>query len=231
MNSPKLVLASQSPRRNQFFQKLGIQFRAQSADIDETPLPNESPQELVERLALVKALAVGNSLTALRAQGGQFDWSGGFIVVGADTVVAVDGDILGKPEDSAESFAMLRRLRGRAHHVHTALAVAHFEAEGLLRAKSRTNTTEVSMRPYTESEIAAYIATGDPADKAGAYAIQHRQFHPVTRLSGCPAAVMGLPLADLLHLLADFDMGIGCKPNTICPALTGLQCCQSLPES
>ncbi len=227
----RIILASQSPRRQQFFLELGIRFQAESADIDEAPEPKETPQALVERLAVAKALTVGRRLAAAPLPEDHPDHAIPILVIGADTVVAVDGDILGKPAGASEACAMLRRLRARAHHVHTALAAAYFVASELHRIKSLTNTSTVHMRPYNDSEIAAYIATGDPMDKAGAYAIQHLQFRPARSLSGCSAGVMGLPLADLLHLLADFDIPIARAPQHICPAMTGLQCCQPHPPS
>ncbi len=225
MNAPKVILASNSPRRQQFFHDLGIPFHAESADIDESPALNESPTELVTRLALAKALTVAERYTskAARTESGPPNQR---LVIGADTVVAVDGTILGKPANPVEARAMLIHLRARPHHVHTALAIALVVNGELMRHLSLVNSTTVTMRAYTDDEIAVYIATGDPMDKAGAYAIQHPQFRPVQALSGCPASVMGLPAADLLSLLSAFNVTSKHAPLHVCPALTGLQCCQ-----
>ena len=225
MNSPKVILASNSPRRHQFFHALGIPFLAESADIDESPAPNESSAQLVERLALAKALTVGRRLTSF-ADTINSDPPAEILVIGADTVVAIDGEVLCKPAGAGEAHAMLTRLRARPHQVHTAIAAVLHTEEGLKHTRSLLNTTTVEMRPYSDGEIAAYVATGDPLDKAGAYAVQHQQFHPVESVSGCPAGVMGLPAADLIRLLSEFNVTAARSPLHVCPALTGLQCCQ-----
>jgi len=229
MNAPKVILASNSPRRQQFFQDLGIPFLAESADIDESPAPNEPPDEMVARLALAKSLTVAARHTSGAAERDPVP-PHDILVIGADTVVAVEGELLGKPADTGEARSMLVRLRARPHQVHTALALALVAGGELKCKRCLLNTTTVKMRDYSEDEIAAYIATGDSMDKAGAYAIQHPQFRPVQSLSGCPAGVMGLPVADLLRLLADFNLRVKRSPVQICPALTGLQCCQLQAE-
>ncbi len=221
MTSPQVILASASPRRQQFLHALAIPFAIETADIDETPTPGESPATLVERLAIAKALAVGSRLIDADAAV-PID----LLVVGADTIVALDDEILGKPTDAAEAHAMLLRLRARPHHVHTALAAVRFVGGRCQQKRSLVNTTTVKMRYYSDAEIAAYVATGDPMDKAGAYAIQHQQFRPVESLSGCPAGVMGMPLADLLRLLTEFGLPFAHCPVQLCSALTGFPCCQ-----
>lgn len=229
MNAPEFILASNSPRRQQFFHHLGIPFHPESADIDESPTPNEPPVELVTRLALAKSLTVAARYTSGAAKpdpGPPHD----ILVIGADTVVAIEGELLGKPAGTDEARSMLVRLRARTHQVHTALALAHVAGGELKSKRCLLNTTTVKMRDYSYDEIAAYIATGDSLDKAGAYAIQHPQFRPVQSLSGCPAGVMGLPIADLLRLLADFNLTVKRSPIQICPALTGLQCCRQQAE-
>ena len=230
MNAPKVILASNSPRRQQFFQDLGIPFLAESADIDESPAPNEPPDEMVARLALAKSLTVAARHTSGAAERDPVP-PHDILVIGADTVVAVEGELLGKPADADEARSMLVRLRARTHQVHTALALALVAGGDLKCKRCLLNTTTVKMRDYSEDEIAAYIATGDSMDKAGAYAIQHPRFRPVQSLSGCPAGVMGLPVADLLRLLADFNLTVKRSPVQICPALTGLQCCQLQAEN
>lgn len=231
MKAPKVILASASPRRQQFFQSLGIPFLPESADVDETPAVNESPAALVERLAIAKALTVGNRRNATLTDETNRDDQGDFLVVGADTVVALAGEILGKPAHIEEAYAMLVKLRAGPHKVHTALAIALFANAKLVRSRTLVNTTTVNMRCYRDSEVAAYIATGDPMDKAGAYAIQHQQFNPVASFSGCPAAVMGLPVADLVHLLSEFGLHVGPSPWQVCSTLTGFPCCQERPPA
>ncbi len=229
MNAPEVILASNSPRRLQFFHLLGIPFHPESADIDESPAPNEPPVELVTRLALAKTLTVAARHTSGAARPGPVP-PHDILVIGADTVVAIEGVLLGKPADADEARSMLVRLRARTHQVHTALALALVAGVELKCKRCLLNTTTVKMRDYSDDEIADYVATGDPMDKAGAYAIQHPQFRPVQSLSGCPAGVMGLPVGDLLRLLADFNLTVKRSPVQICPALTGLQCCQQQAE-
>ena len=178
-------MASNSPRRRELLALSCCAFHVRPVDVDETPLPGESPAGYVERLARHKGR------TAL-VQAGP-----GESVVAADTTVADGGRILGKPRHAAEAQAMLRQLRGRNHQVYTAVAVLN--AAGLEIAV--VCATQVPMRAYSDAEIEAYIATGDPFDKAGAYAIQHRGFDPVIGLTGCYANVMGLPLCHLSRLL------------------------------
>ncbi len=226
MKSPKVILASASPRRQQFFHALGIPFQTESADIDETPAAKESPAALVQRLAKAKALTVGSRRNAALAQETNCANHDDFLVVGADTVVAIAGEILGKPANAQAASAMLMKLRARPHQVLTALAVALFANGKPVHSRTLVNTTTVNMRCYSESEVAEYIATGDPMDKAGAYAIQHQQFNPVAGFSGCPAAVMGLPVADLIHLLSESGLQVGPFPWQVCTKLTGFQCCQ-----
>ncbi len=180
---PSLVLASGSPRRQAFLTALGLAFTVDAAQIDESALPGEAPEDLVCRLSRGKALTV-----ASRHPAG--------VVLAADTVVVLAGQILGKPGNGDEAFAMLAALRSRSHEVYTAVSVA---AAGAVA--TAVCCSEVWMRAYGDDEIRAYVATGDPLDKAGAYAIQHPVFAPVAAWDGCYAGIMGLPLglaADLL---------------------------------
>lgn len=181
-----LLLASQSPRRRELLSLAGWTFRVAAAEVDETPLPGEAPAAYVLRLAESKVHAVADHA------------SPGWLVVGADTAV-VDGDeILGKPADAAEASRILQRLRGRTHQVHSAIAVLRVDDGHLLTDHC---VTEVPMRAYSETEVMAYVRSGDPLDKAGAYAIQHPDFRPVAHLDGCYASVMGLPLCHLARTL------------------------------
>ncbi|HXZ74508.1 MAG TPA: nucleoside triphosphate pyrophosphatase, partial [Streptosporangiaceae bacterium] len=162
--APKLILASNSPRRRELLSLSGWAFSVQPAQVDESPLPGEKPGDYVLRLAQAKAR---EAAAAGRA---------GRLVLAADTTVALDGDLLGKPGDAAEAADMLRRLRGRSHQVYTGLAALTAPDGNLV---TDLCVTAVPMRNYRDEEIEAYVASGDPLDKAGAYAIQHPGFHPV----------------------------------------------------
>jgi septum formation protein len=210
----QLVLASASPRRQQFLRELGLPFTVFVADIDETPLPHETPVALAQRLATAKARAVAQRLPGAGTP---------YLVIGADTVVALEADLLGKPVDDREATAMLERLRNRIHEVHSGVSVLDV-ASGVQH--TRVNTTQVLMRDYTDAELAAYVATGDPLDKAGAYAIQHREFAPVQALAGCISGVIGLPLPDLRDLLHQFGVVVPMEIGTVCQPHTSFPCCQ-----
>ncbi len=175
---PLLVLASNSPRRRELLALGGWMFNLDVANINEDVLPGEQPAAYVERLAIQKAQAV---LPRSRPE---------HIIIGSDTTVVLDGEILGKPADEAEARQMLTRLRGRSHQVYTGIAALRVSDQTLL---SDVCLTEVPMRAYSDAEIEAYIASGDPLDKAGAYGIQHPEFQPVINMQGCYASVMGLP--------------------------------------
>jgi len=184
----QFLLASGSPRRRELLGLLGLSFRIVSADVDESLQDGETPLQMVVRLAQAKASAVANSLQAAEAG----------IIVAADTTVSLDGIPLGKPADDAEALRLLRALRGQTHQVHTAITLLNTHTH---QSASDLATTDVPMRDYSDKEIAAYVATGDPLDKAGAYAIQHEGFHPVAQMCGCFANVMGLPLCHLARTL------------------------------
>lgn len=180
--SPLLCLASASPRRRELLASIGVPLTACPVDIDETPLPGESAEAYVTRLAREKALA-GARLSSLPT-------------LGSDTAVVLDGAILGKPEGPALAAAMLRSLAGREHRVLTAVAVTG--PAGLLDA---CVATTVTMREISDDEIAAYWASGEPADKAGGYAIQGRAAVFVEHIAGSHSAVVGLPLFETAALL------------------------------
>ncbi|MCK4316249.1 MAG: septum formation protein Maf, partial [Anaerolineae bacterium] len=143
------------------------------------------------------------------------------VVIACDTVVALEGEILGKPHDAAEAVSMLRRLRGRSHTVCSAVTLLE-PATG--RALTDVAETQVTMRAYSGAEIAAYIASGDPLDKAGAYAIQHPGFHPVAALQGCYANVVGLPLCHLTRCLHAWGVEPPCDVSAACQSHTGHRC-------
>ncbi len=186
-----LVLASRSPRRRKLIQLLGYPVHAAAADVDEASIDVADPVLNVMQTAQLKAVA-----TAAR----RFNLSdeGRSIIVAADTCVAVDGRMLGKPENKPEADRMLRSLRGRTHQVHTGLVLVD-TSNG--QEISAVHTAIVSMRNYGDDEIDAYIMTGDPMDKAGAYAIQHPYFRPVAHMTGCYTGVMGLSLCHLIQTL------------------------------
>lgn len=199
MQITPLILASTSPRRRELVTLFGLDFNFVSAHIDESARLGERPAELVGRLSRAKA-----------AIGVQNSKSPGAIIVGADTVVSLDGAVLGKPTDAADASRMLHLLRGRAHTVYSGITVA----QGA-RQITQIATTTVWMRDYADAEIAVYVATGDPLDKAAAYAIQHRAFHPVARIDGCHANVMGLPLCHLFCALKAFGIAVN-EPDRAC---------------
>lgn len=190
MNLPTLTLASNSPRRRELLALTGWSFDVRPAAIDESPLPAEAPAPYVSRLARSKGEAAAAQAPA------------GRLILAADTIVADGMQLLGKPENPEGAAAMLHQLRGRTHQVYTAIAV--LKSGGGPSAADRCRS-DVPMRAYSDAEIGAYVASGDPLDKAGAYAIQHDQFHPVSGLAGCYASVMGLPLCHLLRLLAQLN--------------------------
>lgn len=204
MAKGKLLLASNSPRRRALLSDLGWAFELHPADIDETPLVGEKPGDYVLRLASAKALAAGSHARP------------GMLVVAADTTVVLGEEALGKPGSAQEALQMLLRLRARWHQVKTGLAVCDPHSG---RLETALAVTEVHMRPYSQAEIEAYIASGDPFDKAGAYAIQNAAFHPVDRIQGCYANVVGLPLCLLARLLEKFGLAprgvfpLACEEN------------------
>ena len=186
MGTVNVVLASQSPRRRELLLLIGIAHEVRPANIDETYSAGEVPAGHTERLARTKAetIAAPNALT-----------------IGSDTIVVIDGDVLGKPGDADVAAHMLRRLSGRSHIVITGVAV-HWKG----RTVSATEEVVVTFRPLSDADIRAYIATGEPMDKAGAYGIQGFGATIVERVDGDYFAVMGLPLNRLTRLLAELGL-------------------------
>lgn len=209
----KLILASNSPRRSELLALISSSFEVHPADIDERQQKGELPVDYVRRLACQKALATAASQPGL--------------VIAADTIV-VDGEVLlGKPADPDEARQMLEQLRGREHQVYTGIAIVDTK-DG--QSYADICRTDVPMRQYSAAEIEAYIATGDPLDKAGAYGIQNAGFHPVEGLHGCFASVMGFPLCHLavglrrFHLQVPEDLPERCMAllNYDCPVYAGI---------
>jgi predicted house-cleaning NTP pyrophosphatase (Maf/HAM1 superfamily) len=231
-----LVLASNSPRRKDLLALTGCSFSVLPARVDERVLPEERPGVYVRRMARNKAQETSRLLrTPTRP---------GTLVIAADTAV-IDGAgdaakssmgdkggvyldsrdmqeiILGKPADAVEAELVLSRLRGRTHQVYTAVAVYDVGADRLIEDLC---VTDVPMRMYSKEEMRTYIATGDPLDKAGAYAIQHPGFNPVQNLQGCYANVMGLPLCHLTRLLCEFNVHPGVDVPIVCQESLGFTC-------
>ena len=205
--TPTIVLASNSPRRRQLFALTGLPFIVSAADVDESVLENETPSDYVLRLAEKKARAIP-------ADANQ-------IILGSDTTVVDGMDILGKPAHEAEAVAMLTRLRGHTHQVYTGVALLRM-SDGLL--VKDLCVTDVPMRDYSDEEIHAYVATGDPLDKAGAYAIQHTDFHPVASVHGCYTSVMGLPLCHVTRMLGEIGIETNSNVPEGCQQLLDYRC-------
>jgi len=197
---PEVVLASASPRRRELLLSLGIDFLSTSSSDDEVISSDDPPLKVAEHLALLKAETVSMS-------------NNNRAVIGADTIVVLDGAILGKPRDGVEAADMLRRLRGRQHDVITAVAV-------IRNGRSTVDhvSTSVTMRNYTDDEVAAYVLSGDPMDKAGSYAVQNPAFAPVAGVDGCYLNVVGLPLCLLARLLREAGIAVRLRPEWALPA-------------
>ncbi|HNR13126.1 MAG TPA: Maf family protein [Thermodesulfobacteriota bacterium] len=184
-DSPGIILASASPRRQQLLSILRLHFEVIPADVDETPLPGETPREHVARLSRAKAMVV--------AAKEQDRW-----IIAADTIVFLDGEILGKPVDAGESCRMLRKLSGREHTVMTGVFIVHPSKE---QSFGTVVESFVKIKELSDAEISGYIATGEPFDKAGAYAIQGIGMFMVEKVRGSYTNVIGLPMCELVNAL------------------------------
>ncbi|MDP6402327.1 MAG: nucleoside triphosphate pyrophosphatase [SAR202 cluster bacterium] len=198
-----VVLASSSPRRRELMRALDIRFDVVDSNGEEgPPLPGETPEEFVVRLSSEKANQAS-------------DGTGPAIVLGADTAVVLDGEVMGKPATGAEAAVMLQRLRGRVHRVVSGATAIDRESG---RSVSACKSTEVEMRNYSRSEMAAYVASGEPMDKAGAYGIQDETFRPAHKVRGCYLNVVGLPLCEVVELLEALGTPVSLKPDWRVPA-------------
>jgi septum formation protein len=206
--SARLILASASPRRRELMSLLQVPFEAHAPAVDERLLPGEPPADAVRRLSRLKAALVARDVLD-------------GIVVAADTVVVHEGQVLGKPGDADEARAMLRRLRGDRHRVLSGLTVVD-AATG--RQISDLCASKVWLRPMDDAEIETYVASGDPLDKAAAYAIQNVEFAPVVRVVGCPANVMGLPMCHVVRSLRRLGVALPPTPATRCAIRQGYHC-------
>ncbi len=183
-----LVLASASPRRRELLARAGVSCEVRPADIDEAALPGEGPREYARRLAESKALAVARGLGPAPAR----------FVLGADTVVVLGDELIGKPADAAVALATLQRLAGRGHRVVTAVALARSDS---LEVRTLDATSRVRMRAAGDDELREYVATGEPLDKAGAYGAQGAGRRLIEEIDGSESNVIGLPLEETLALL------------------------------
>jgi septum formation protein len=208
VSTKRLLLASESPRRREMLSWLNVGFQTTRADVDEHALIGELPADQAIRLALAKAHAVQPITDDL-------------LILSADTIVDYDQLALGKPSDASQARTMLHHLREGMHQVHTGLAILDTTTSHIT---VRRVTTNVWMRPYTDTEIDIYVASGDPMDKAGAYAIQHKGFHPVQRLDRCYANVVGLPLCALVENLRNTGIDILEDIQAICLANFAYNC-------
>jgi septum formation protein len=205
MNVPskRIYLASRSPRRRELLKQVGISFEIvlfredarRGVDVDESPQAGESPSDYVLRVACSKAEAASLRLNQRRLPA--------YPVLAADTTVVLDGRILGKPADEADAVAMLTALAGKSHQVLTAVAVGRYE-----RLETRLSTSTIEFAALTPAQIRSYVATGEPLDKAGAYAIQGRAGAFVRHLAGSYTGVMGLPLYETVELLETFGLSL-----------------------
>ena len=201
VSDKRIYLASRSPRRRELLKQVGVPFELlllredlrRGADVDETPLPDESPGVYVLRMAKAK--------TAMAVRQIAYRGLPQKPALAADTTVVFDGQIVGKPEDAEHAARILRTLSGREHQVLTAVAVALRE-----QIEAQISVSSVLFRELSDAEIRSYVATGEPLDKAGAYAIQGRGGVLVTRMIGSYSGIMGLPLAETVELLQKFDV-------------------------
>lgn len=203
-----MILASSSPRRRQLLTLTRLEFQVLPAEVDETPLRDEAASDYVKRLAASKARAIGGQSSVADQ-----------LVLAADTTVVDGNQILGKPVDKGAAWRMLQQLRGRSHQVYTAITLLKDDQLWM-----DCCGTEVPMRDYSEAEMRTYIESGDPLDKAGAYAIQHAGFHPVEDLQGCYANVVGLPLCHLVRALQKYDIELTADVPSACQATLGYDC-------
>ncbi|MGI6107341.1 MAG: Maf family protein [Lachnospiraceae bacterium] len=187
----KIILASQSPRRMELMGQAGIPFTAVASHMEEHPVSTE-PSAVVEELSLGKATAVARTMTE------------DCLVIGADTIVAADSEILGKPKDTADASRMLHLLSGRVHQVYSGVTILEVVNGKITRSTTFHERTDVHVCRMTDEEIDSYIRTGEPFDKAGAYAVQGKFGVYVSRIEGDYFTIVGLPISHLYHSLREF---------------------------
>ncbi len=204
-----LILASASPRRRDLLTVLGLPFEVLPPDVPEIPEPEEAPRDYALRLSQQKAAFIAEQV------------SRDALILASDTIVVSRGRILEKPQDATDAITTLQSLRGHIHHVYTAFTVLRTPDE---RQHSEVAGSPVMMRTYTDDEIAAYVESGDPFDKAGSYAIQHPGFHPVAAFDHCFANVMGLPLCHITRVLRTFGVQPVLDVPSVCQAHLDYDC-------
>lgn len=207
MQNFTLILASASPRRRELLALLGMPFEPRPSDFDETQFPTEAPLDYARRLAEGKGAVV---------HAGE-----GELILSADTIVDLEGRVLGKPADPEEARAILSALRGKTHRVYTAFTL---RVAGAGKVEAGFCQTDVRMRYFTETEMETYMATPSPYDKAGGYAIQDAAFHPVENIRGCYTNVMGLPLCHLANLFSEFGLSAPEELPWLCQQHLGITC-------
>ena len=203
-----LILASGSPRRRDLLTLLGLPFTVQASAVDEDNHAGETAAAMVSRLSQAKARALLPQVN-----------SG--LIIAADTTVSLDGEVLGKPTDPDDAVKMLRRLRARAHVVFSSVTLLHAQT-GWMR--SELAESQVRMRNFGDDEIATYVSSGDPLDKAGSYAIQYADFRPVERIIGCYANVMGFPLCHVYCMLREGGLAPAEAPVAACDRFNRRHC-------
>jgi len=186
------ILASQSPRRQSLIKLLNYPFSVLVADVDESLITHPDPKVNVVKTAVFKATTIAQKIQSKDK-----------IIIAADTTVALAGQMLGKPRNAEDATTMLKALRNQDHEVHTGFVLLNLQNG---QQVEKVTTAVVTMRNYTNKEIADYVASGDPMDKAGSYAIQHPLFKPVAQLNGCYTAVMGLSMCDLILALDELNI-------------------------
>lgn len=209
----QFILASLSPRRRELLELCGYPFTIKSVPVNENSIIHPDPAENCVQTAQLKSKAL--------AAGIELDPSAERYIIAADTIVALEGQMLGKPKDGVEAYRMLSSLRDQTHQVFTGVSI--IEVNTGLEIHGH-HAAAVTMRDYGDSEIARYIATGDPLDKAGAYAIQNHEFNPVSQLEGCFLGVMGLSICHLLQLISNFDIPFRADLPALCGAHHNFPC-------
>jgi septum formation protein len=209
MKLPSIWLASASPRRQEMLKWMDRPFQVLAADIDESTRMNEMPADYVRRLANEKALAAREKI---KTDG---------LIIAADTTVVLGEKIFGKPGDQDEAAAMLKSLRKKEHQVITALVLLDIPDDS---STNETCISTIEMRNYSDEEIRAYVISDDPLDKAGAYAIQHPQFNPVTNFQGCYASVMGMPICHLERYLRKHTDYLPVEVSQLCRKFLDYTC-------
>lgn len=211
---PSILLASNSPRRKELLALTGLPFVILPVNVDETPQPNEDPESCARRLAETKAQTAASQAEVMGFPTDQ-------LILASDTIVVMDGEILGKPVDNEDAKRMLKLLKGKTHQVITAICIQRIHSD---ERASDVCISLVPMRKYSDEEITAYIETGDPLDKAGAYAIQHNGLHPVQGMKDCYASVMGLPLCHVSRLMTRFGISSDDEIPTACQQYLNYKC-------